>query len=51
MSDTLHLILRDFVGDDRQSFIQLHRITINDFAIVLSSYLDCQLPGVMSGGQ
>jgi hypothetical protein len=51
MPHALHLILRNLVGDNRQPFIQLHRIPIDDFAIVLPRYLDSQLPGVMSDGR
>jgi hypothetical protein len=41
-------ILRDLVGDNGQPMIQLHSISIDDFAIVLSRDLYSQLPLVVS---
>jgi hypothetical protein len=50
MTHALHLLVRNFVGNNRQSLIQLHGIPVDDFAIVFACYLDRQLPGVMSDG-
>jgi hypothetical protein len=48
MRNTFHLMFRNFVRDDGQPFIQLHRIAVDNFAIKSTSYLDGQLPAVMS---
>jgi hypothetical protein len=48
MRNTLGLILRDLVGDDRQATIQLHRIAVDDLAIILSREFYRQLPVVVS---
>jgi hypothetical protein len=43
MRHALHLFLCDLVRDDRQAMVQLHRISVDDFAIVLQRYLHRQL--------
>ena len=48
MRNAFRLILRDLVGDNRQPTIQLHRITIDNLAIILSRDLYSQLPDVVS---
>jgi hypothetical protein len=48
MRDTFHLVFRDLVRNDGQPFIQLHCIAVDNFAIKSTSYLDGQLPAVMS---
>jgi hypothetical protein len=48
MCYTFHFILCDLVGDDRKPLIKLHRISVDDFSIVLSRNLNGQLPTVIN---
>jgi hypothetical protein len=43
MWNILHISLDDLVGNDRQALIKLHRISVDDFAIILAGYLYGQL--------
>ena len=40
----LHLFSGDLVGDDWQTFIQLHRVSIDNLAVEFARYLNGQLP-------
>lgn len=48
MRDAFGFFICDLVCDDRQTLIQLHRISVNDLAIELACYLDGQLSAVIS---
>lgn len=44
----LHLFSGDLVGDDWQTFVQLHRVSIDDLTVELKCYLNGQLPLLVS---
>jgi len=48
MRNAFRLILRNLVGNDGQPTIQLHCITVDDLAIILSRDFYSQLPDVVS---
>jgi len=48
MRNAFRLILRNLVGDNRQPTIQLHRVAVDDFAIIFPRDFYCQLPAVVS---
>lgn len=48
MWNALLLVLCNLVGNNRQATIQLHRVAVDDFAIILSRDLYRQLPAVVS---
>lgn len=43
----LHLVLRDFICDHREPFVQLHGISIDNLAIKPTSYFYSQLSVVI----
>ena len=43
----LHLVLRDFICDHREPFVQLHGISIDNLAIKTTSYFYSQLSVVI----
>lgn len=48
MRDAFCFLVRDLVGDDWQSLIELHCISVYDFSIEFAGYLNSQLPAVIS---
>jgi hypothetical protein len=44
MRNIFHFILGYLVGDNGQTLVKLHRISINDLAVIFVSNLNRQLP-------